>query len=137
MDGRLLENATVVGETRHVIVLIKHTKQIPWLCIVPKEGEYVELFDLPDDKYLNVLSDIKVISQKFKEYTKCDKLNIETIGNVVASLHIHIIARFRNDICWPHPIWGHVNLNEIYNSNECGSIVQDLQKILPIIKNPE
>ena len=29
--------------------------------------------------------------------TECDKLNIAALGNVVPQLHVHVIARFRND----------------------------------------
>jgi len=35
-----------------------------------------------------------------------DKLNVAAIGNVVPQLHVHHIARFRNDACWPAPVWG-------------------------------
>jgi diadenosine tetraphosphate (Ap4A) HIT family hydrolase len=24
----------------------------------------------------------------------------------VAQLHVHVIARFRNDVAWPKPVWG-------------------------------
>ena len=29
--------------------------------------------------------------------TECDKLNIAALGNAVPQLHVHVIARFRND----------------------------------------
>jgi diadenosine tetraphosphate (Ap4A) HIT family hydrolase len=41
-----------------------------------------------------------------KTVTACDKLNIAAIGNVVAQLHIHVVARRRGDAAWPKPIWG-------------------------------
>ena len=36
---------------------------------------------------------------------KTTKLNIEKIGNIVPQLHIHIIARFKNDTSWPLSVW--------------------------------
>ncbi len=36
----------------------------------------------------------------------CDKLNIAAIGNVVAQLHVHIVARWKDDPLWPKPVWG-------------------------------
>ena len=38
--------------------------------------------------------------------TSCDKLNVGALGNVVAQLHIHIVARFAGDAAWPKPVWG-------------------------------
>ena len=36
-----------------------------------------------------------------------DKLNIATIGNIVSQLHVHLIARYKNDVLFPKPVWGH------------------------------
>ncbi len=30
------------------------------------------------------------------------------IGNMVSQLHVHVVARFRNDVAWPKPVWGAV-----------------------------
>jgi diadenosine tetraphosphate (Ap4A) HIT family hydrolase len=43
-----------------------------------------------------------------KDVTACDKLNIAAIGNLVPQLHVHIVARRRNDAAWPRPVWGAV-----------------------------
>ena len=34
------------------------------------------------------------------------KLNIAALGNVVAQLHVHVIARRASDAAWPRPVWG-------------------------------
>jgi diadenosine tetraphosphate (Ap4A) HIT family hydrolase len=41
-----------------------------------------------------------------KKVTGCHKLNVAQLGNQVAQLHIHIIAREKNDAAWPGPVWG-------------------------------
>ena len=41
-----------------------------------------------------------------KDITRCDKLNIAAIGNVVPQLHVHIVARWISDPLWPKPVWG-------------------------------
>jgi diadenosine tetraphosphate (Ap4A) HIT family hydrolase len=38
----------------------------------------------------------------------CDKLNVAALGNVVPQLHVHVIARRRDDPAWPRPAWGAV-----------------------------
>ena len=40
-----------------------------------------------------------------KKIFKTSKLNVEKIGNIVPQLHIHIIARYKNDISWPLSVW--------------------------------
>ena len=38
-----------------------------------------------------------------------DKLNVAALGNQVPQLHVHVIARYRDDIAWPRPVWGAAN----------------------------
>ena len=40
-----------------------------------------------------------------KKIFKTSKLNVEKIGNIVPQLHIHIIARYKNDNSWPLSVW--------------------------------
>ena len=40
-----------------------------------------------------------------KKVFKTKKLNVEKIGNIVPQLHIHIIARYKNDVSWPLSVW--------------------------------
>ena len=34
------------------------------------------------------------------------KLNVAALGNLVPQLHVHVIARYTDDIAWPRPVWG-------------------------------
>jgi len=33
------------------------------------------------------------------------KLNVAALGNVTPQLHVHIIARRKDDAAWPKPVW--------------------------------
>ena len=35
-----------------------------------------------------------------------DKINVGALGNLVPQLHVHVIARSRDDPAWPGPVWG-------------------------------
>lgn len=35
------------------------------------------------------------------------KLNVASLGNVVAQLHLHHVLRTPGDAAWPGPVWGH------------------------------
>ena len=52
------------------------------------------------------MTEIADAGRALKSVTGCDKLNIAAIGNVVPQLHVHIVARRRDDAVWPRPVWG-------------------------------
>ena len=57
------------------------------------------------------------------------KINIGAIGNVVPQLHVHIVARRRNDALWPAPVWGNGTAIP-YDEARKAAIVNNLQTIL-------
>ena len=67
------------------------------------------------------------VARALKEVTKCDKLNIAALGNVVPQLHVHVIARFRSDAAWPKPVWG-VAPPRPYDREELHHFGQPLRK---------
>jgi diadenosine tetraphosphate (Ap4A) HIT family hydrolase len=77
----------------------------PWLILVPRRAGLSELFDLGADQAA-LADEIALVSRALKEQTRCDKLNVAAIGNVVPQLHIHIVARTSGDALWPKPVWG-------------------------------
>ena len=46
------------------------------------------------------------LGEAMKAHFAADKLNIAALGNQVAQLHVHHIARFYTDDAWPGPVWG-------------------------------
>jgi diadenosine tetraphosphate (Ap4A) HIT family hydrolase len=80
--------------------------RFPWLLLVPRRPEAVEIIDLGPADRLLLLDEITAVSQALKAVTACDKLNIAAIGNIVPQLHVHVVARFRTDSAWPGPVWG-------------------------------
>ena len=52
-----------------------------------------------------LMKEIIYVSKIVKKLFKTSKLNVEKIGNVVPQLHIHIIARNKNDSSWPLSVW--------------------------------
>ena len=79
----------------------------PWLILVPRRAGVSEIFDLGAEQ-VTLLNEVSLVSHVLKELTQCDKLNVAAIGNVVPQLHIHIVARRKDDALWPKPVWGAV-----------------------------
>ncbi len=106
LDPQLARDTVAVGDLPHARVLLMNDANFPWLIVVPLRPGAVELFDLDDGERTRLMGTLAHLAQLLKELTGCDKINIAAIGNVVAQLHVHIVARRRDDAAWPRPVWG-------------------------------
>jgi diadenosine tetraphosphate (Ap4A) HIT family hydrolase len=88
-------------------LLAMNDANFPWLILVPQRAGVSEIIDLGDEQS-QLIDEISLVSRALKYETGCDKLNVAAIGNVVPQLHIHIVARRKDDAAWPKPIWGAV-----------------------------
>src|SRR5256886_16569900 len=87
-------------------VLVIKDANYPWLLLVPRRESAVEIIDLDEVEQAQLMTEVSRVARALKEITKCDKLNIAALGNVVPQLHVHVIARRKNDAAWPRPVWG-------------------------------
>jgi len=78
----------------------------PWLILVPRVENAVEVVDLDASQQAQLMQEIDRASRALQVAVKPHKLNVAALGNVVPQLHIHVIARFHDDIAWPRPVWG-------------------------------
>ena len=78
----------------------------PWLVLVPRVAGAVELIDLDPAQRVRLTAEIDAASRALKALFKPDKLNVAALGNLVPQLHVRVIARYRDDIAWPRPVWG-------------------------------
>ena len=106
LDPQLTRDTAKVGDLPLSRVLLSRDASYPWIILVPRRPGAVELIDLTDTDQAQVTREIAQVGRVLKAVTACDKLNIAAIGNVVAQLHIHVVARRRDDSAWPRPIWG-------------------------------
>lgn len=87
-------------------VLLMNDASYPWLILVPRVAGASELLDLDDGNRLQLWREIDIASQALRSLFLPDKLNIAALGNMVGQLHVHVIARFKDDAAWPKPVWG-------------------------------
>lgn len=78
----------------------------PWLILVPKVDGAVELIDLDEAQQQTLTREIAATSRVLQAAFAPHKLNVAALGNLVPQLHVHVIARYREDIAWPRPVWG-------------------------------
>jgi len=106
LDATLEKDSVFIKKLGLCQLRLINNSDFPWLILIPMKNNLVEITDLSDSDYNQLNEEIKNIAKNFKEITKADKLNIATIGNVVSQLHMHIIARYKNDKLFPKPVWG-------------------------------
>jgi diadenosine tetraphosphate (Ap4A) HIT family hydrolase len=106
LDPQLAADTVPVKDLALCSVLLNDDANFPWLILVPRRPGMVELIDLNDADRATAWSEIAQASRVLKKVTGCHKLNVAQLGNQVAQLHIHIIAREKNDAAWPGPVWG-------------------------------
>lgn len=87
-------------------VLLMDDAHHPWLILVPRIEGATELTDLDPAQQATLTAEIDRACRALQASMKPHKLNVAALGNVVPQLHVHVIARYRDDIAWPRPVWG-------------------------------
>ena len=106
LDPQLERDTVAVGDLPGSRVLLMNDANFPWLIVVPRRAGAKEIFDLDAGERSRLMSELALVAQLLRDLTACDKINIAAIGNVVAQLHVHVVARRRADPAWPRPVWG-------------------------------
>jgi diadenosine tetraphosphate (Ap4A) HIT family hydrolase len=95
-----------VGDLPLSRLLLANDANYPWLLLVPRCAGASEIIDLADAEQIALAAEIARVCRALKAVAPCDKLNVAALGNVVPQLHVHVIARRRDDPAWPRPAWG-------------------------------
>ncbi|NPU13204.1 HIT domain-containing protein [Bradyrhizobium sp. 83012] len=106
LHPQLAKDTIDIGDLPLSRVLVIKDANYPWLLLVPRREGAVEIIDLDEVAQAQLMTEMTRVSRAVKEITKCDKLNVAALGNMVPQLHIHIIARRTSDVAWPRPVWG-------------------------------
>ncbi len=106
LDSQLRKDTFFVKDLKLCQVLLMNNSLYPWFILVPKKADLVEIIDLSKEEQILLMEEIALVSKALKNHLQPKKLNVANLGNMVAQLHIHIIARFENDPAFPKPVWG-------------------------------
>ena len=86
-------------------VRLINNNKFPWIILIPKRKKITDIFQLKKKDQNLLMKEIVYSSKVMKKTFKAFNLNVEKIGNVVSQLHIHIIARSKEDSSWPLSVW--------------------------------
>jgi diadenosine tetraphosphate (Ap4A) HIT family hydrolase len=106
LHPKLKEDTIDIGDLPLCKVLVIKDANYPWLLLVPRRPEKIEIIDLDEVEQAQLTAEVSRVARALKDITKCDKLNIAALGNMVPQLHVHVIARRTSDVAWPRPVWG-------------------------------
>ncbi len=106
LDPRLADDTHPLASLALCDLRLMDDSNHPWLVLVPRIANAVELLDLDADQRHLLTDEIDLVGRALRTAFRPDKLNVAALGNMVPQLHVHVIARFRNDVAWPRPVWG-------------------------------
>lgn len=107
LDPRLAKDTVSVADWQLCRVLLMDDAQFPWLVLVPRRAGLVEIDDLDEADRTRLMHEIQRAMKTLRGVVECDKINVGALGNIVRQLHVHVVARRRDDPAWPGPVWGH------------------------------
>lgn len=106
LHERLAADTVRIGSLPLSELLLMNDARFPWCILVPRRDGARDAIDLEPADIEQLHRESIALQRALKELFAPDKLNVAAIGNLVPQLHVHHVARYRNDSEWPAPVWG-------------------------------
>ena len=105
LDRKFLKSSHHITDLKLCSIRLHNNTKFPWVILIPKRNKITDMSDLNSKDQILLMKEIVYVSKIMKKLFKTSKLNVEKIGNIVPHLHIHIIARSKEDSSWPLSVW--------------------------------
>lgn len=105
LHERLIAATRPVGQARLTTVLMIDDHRLPWLLLVPRVEGVEEMHHLSPDLRTALIEEIAACTKGLEAAFDPIRINVADIGNRVAQMHIHIVARKADDVFWPKVVW--------------------------------
>ena len=105
INKNFLKSSYHVKDLKLCSIRLHDNLKFPWLILIPRRKNITDMSELNSKDQILLMKEIIYVSKILKKLFKTSKLNVEKIGNIVPQLHIHIIARNKNDSSWPLSVW--------------------------------
>jgi diadenosine tetraphosphate (Ap4A) HIT family hydrolase len=127
VNNKFIKSSHHLLELKLCAVRLHDNSKFPWIILIPKRKGITDITELNCKDQILLMKEIVYVSKLMKKVFKTKKLNVEKIGNIVPQLHIHIIARYKNDLTWPLSVW--VKKGKIYPKESLNLILGKLKKV--------
>ncbi len=104
LDSALMADTVIIGDFPLCRLLLHCDANYPWFILVPRIADVTEIYHLSEQDQYQLIRESSLLAQTLVDVFFPDKVNIATLGNRVAQLHVHHIARYKTDGAWPDPI---------------------------------
>ena len=128
INKNFLKTSHYISDLKLCTLRLIDNAKFPWIILIPKRKGVTDITNLNTKDQLNLMKEIVYCSKLMKKIFKTSKLNIEKIGNVVPQLHIHIIARYKNDSSWPLSVW--VVKGKTYSKSTLKKTIDKISKVI-------
>ena len=105
VNKRFLKDSHFIAKLNLCSVRLINNSKFPWIILIPNQKNFTDITELKSKDQILLMKEIVYCSKLMKKIFNTKKLNVEKIGNIVPQLHIHIIARSKNDSSWPLSVW--------------------------------
>ena len=105
INKNFLKSSHFIADLKLCNIRLIDNEKFPWVILIPKRKNITDISELNSKDQILLIKEIVYVSKIIKKIFKTSKLNVEKIGNIVPQLHIHIIARKKNDSSWPLSVW--------------------------------
>ena len=127
INKNFIKSSHYISDLKLCSVRLIDNQHFPWIILIPKRKGIIDITELNSKDQILLMKEIVYVSKLMKKVFKTKKLNVEKIGNIVPQLHIHIIARYKNDLTWPLSVW--VKKGKIYSKDNLSFILSKLKKV--------
>ena len=105
VNKHFLKDSHFISDLKLCSIRLIDNSKFPWIILIPNKKKITDITDLNTKDQILLMKEIVYCSKIMKKIFKTSKLNVEKIGNIVSQLHIHIIARSKQDSTWPLSVW--------------------------------
>ena len=126
INKNFLKSSHHVKDLKLCSIRLHDNLKFPWLILIPRRKNITDMSELNSKDQILLMKEIIYVSKIVKKLFKTSRLNVEKIGNITPQLHIHIIARYKNDSSWPLSVW--VVKGKIYTKKGLSTTIQKVRK---------
>lgn len=113
------QNEEILLQTPNLRVIAVHNEpNAPAFCRVIWQHHVAEMSDLQPAERAELMEMVYKVEAAMRQVLQPEKVNLASLGNVVPHLHWHVIARFKDDACFPAPIWAAATRQAVFRLPE-------------------
>jgi len=114
-------------------VVLVEDPDYPGFCRVILNRHVSEMTDLDAPTRQRLMRVVFAVEQALREQLRPAKINLASLGNMVAHLHWHVIARFADDRHFPGSVWSEPRRAGAPRTLDRAALKQALHALLPAV----